>query len=592
MKKTFRKIITLIICLYGVVARGQDTEKSIYNTTKFKLKTFFKDGMQLSGGISANQTYYKAWGDNRRSPFTHLYSGNINIGVLGKMNIPLSFSFTNQKATLNNPFSSGFPRMQPFNRMQLKPKYKGSTLYLGTSALNFSQYTLSGHRFNGIAYDYRSTKHPLYGTLMYGKLLNAIKVDSSMLGQNRPSYTRIGWAGKIGYKQKQDFVEFIYFQAKDKINTLPYRLDAYNIFPESNLVLGLNFQKILFNNLFIGTEISQTKIIYENFSIRKIWSDAIGLSNKNQNRRALKSTIMYKSKISEHTLEYSRVDPLYRTHGGYFFNADLETYAIKSASHLMDEKLILNADLGYQKDNLDGSKPQSSNRWVWTIDGNYIPSDKLNISLNYSTFSNYSNFQNNFRYLTAILPYQELDTLNYRQINNNVSAMVVFQLPSSKQTKKNITLNSIYQSGNDKQGSYAVKNSLNNMTLSYGLLNETKKNNASIGLNFAKNQTNRSIESLFGPVTSCNGKIYKEKIDWNALLSYTYASNQIFENYTKTSQSIFLGKIGMQSTIFEVHRLSFSAIFFKTTNNLKAPMDLTLNLGYIYQFKLPKSKKE
>ncbi len=281
---------------------------------------------------------------------------------------------------------------------------------------------------------------------------------------------------------------------------------------------------------------------------------------------------------------------MYSTFGGYFFNADLETYAIKSANYLINNKLVLITDVGYQKDNLEHSKPQTSNRWVWTIDGNFTPSEKFNIGINYSTFSNYSNFQNNFRYLTTINPYQELDTLNYRQINNNISGVVMYQLPSSAPVKKTISMNHIYQSGNDMQGGYSTKSILNNANISYGFFNESKKHSVSIGINYVKNQTNRSIESMFGPVTSFNGKLFNQKMDWNGLLSYTYSVNQQIENLLKISQSIFLSKLGIQSTIYKTHRLSFSAIFFTTTNRIKAPTELTLNLGYVYLLKLPKTK--
>ncbi len=260
-------------------SHAQDLEK----LKNFRVKNLFKGGIKVNGSITSNHTYYNTWGDNRRTPYAYIYLGSVSISILDKMNIPVSFSFTNQKSTLITPFSSGFPRMQSFNRLQLKPKYKSHTFYLGTSSMNFSSYTLSGHRFNGLGYEYRSSKLPFYGSFMYGKLLSAVRVDSTNKTiQNKPAFTRIGWAGKIGYKQKQDFIELIYFEAKDKERSLPYRLDNYNLFPESNIALSVKGQKVFLNNFFVESEITQTKRFNKRVTLSEKMAQLLALKNKSK----------------------------------------------------------------------------------------------------------------------------------------------------------------------------------------------------------------------------------------------------------------------------------------------------------------------
>ena len=116
---------TIILLLFGTqIVFSQDIEK----LKNFKLKNLFKEGIKVSGGIMANHTYYNAWGiDNRRTPFAYIYTGNLNASLFGKINIPISFSFTNQRANFSSPFANGLPKIQPFNRLSFKPKYKGST---------------------------------------------------------------------------------------------------------------------------------------------------------------------------------------------------------------------------------------------------------------------------------------------------------------------------------------------------------------------------------------------------------------------------------------------------------------------------------
>jgi len=587
---------TFILLLFGTQSVfSQDLEKLKY----FKFKNLFREGIKLSGGITANHTYYNAWGtDNRRTPFAYIYTGNLNTSLFGKINMPISFGFTNQRANFSSPFANGLPKIQPFNRLSFKPKYKGSTFYIGTAALNFSQHTLAGFRFQGFGYEYRSDKSPIYGSFMYGRLLKAITIDSTFISpQNRPAYKRIGIGGKLGYKQKQDFIELIYFQADDKVNSLPYRLDILNIFPESNVAISINFQKVLFEKIFINTELARSKILSEdkNLAFFSKIGQTIG-KRSIINKQALKSSLKYKSKQSEIGFEYSRIDPKYKTFGAYFFNADLETFALKTAHQFSEGKWTVSADVGYQHGNLDQSNPQSLNRWVWGFDGNFVPNEKLNMSLNYSTFSNFSNFQNNFQYLTVLEPYQQLDTLNYRQINNNISGAMMYQLPSQSDYKKTISLNAIYQSGNDQQGNINSSNDLNNLNLNYGIANESTKMAYSMGVNFVQNQTNLSKDFMFGPLFSYNRGLSKNKIQLSSMISYTYSNNTILENRNQASKSIFLGRIGLQTTLFKLHKFNFSTLFLKTSNpnnTYKNLSEITLNLAYSHQFKaiVIKSKK-
>ncbi|AFK01928.1 hypothetical protein Emtol_0776 [Emticicia oligotrophica DSM 17448] len=594
-----KKLISyVVLCGWALVFTptiAQDLEK----LKDFRLKSIFDEGVKLTGALSVNHTYYQAIeGYDRRTPFVYMYTGNFNATLLNRINIPISFSFTNQKSNFNSPFAGGFPKTQPFNRLSFKPKYKGSTIHLGTSALSFSQNTLAGFRFHGLGYEYRSNHSPIYGSFMYGRLLKAIPIDSSFISpQNRPAYKRMGFGGKVGYKQKQDFIELIYFQASDKVNSLVNRLDSYNIFPESNLAIAINFQKVFFQKLFINAEIARSKIFSEDktYSFFSKLGQTIG-KRSNVNKQAINTSIKYKYQNSDFAFEYSRVDPKYRTFGAYFINADLETYKLKTNNQFFDGKWALSTDLGYQLSNLDHSNPQALRRYVWGFDSNFTPYEKLNLSLNYSTFSNFSNFQNNFQYLTVLEPYQQLDTLNYRQINNNISGVLMYQMSTETDKKQAITINAIHQSGNDQQGSFKTINVLNNVNLNYGLSIEPKKISYSLGLNFIQNQTDVSKDLMIGPVMTYNRNLAKNKVQFSSMLSYTHSNNTIFENKNQSSKSIYLGRIGLQTSIKKVHKFNFSTLLLKvsdTNNSYKNITEITLNLGYSYQFEpiVIKSKK-
>ena len=158
-------VFVICLLLLAYPDYGQDIEKGINNLKSFQWKNLFKDGIKISGGITANHIYYQAWGiADRQVPLNFLYTGNMTVDVLGKIRMPVQFSFSNQNFNFQHPFNPGYRFGQPFNRLVLKPTYKGITLHIGTCALSFSPYTLA-HRYNGIGLEYKPKKGVFYGAL-------------------------------------------------------------------------------------------------------------------------------------------------------------------------------------------------------------------------------------------------------------------------------------------------------------------------------------------------------------------------------------------------------------------------------------------
>jgi hypothetical protein len=159
MKKTVIILKITFFCLvFGLQkSHAQDLEK----LKTFRVKDLLNGGIKVSGGVTANQTYYNSWGiADRQVPLNFLYSGNLTLDILGKIKMPVQFSFSNQNINFSNPFNNNFRGAayrfaQPFNRLVLKPTYKGFTLHIGTCALNFSPYTLAAHRYDGIGLEYK-----------------------------------------------------------------------------------------------------------------------------------------------------------------------------------------------------------------------------------------------------------------------------------------------------------------------------------------------------------------------------------------------------------------------------------------------------
>jgi hypothetical protein len=167
--------------------------------------------LRITGGISANQIFYAAGGmDSRRDPYSYFLSGNLNFDLYG-WSVPLSFSFSNQKLSFQ----------QPFNQYGLHPTYKWITGHIGYVSMNFSPYTLSGHLFKGVGIELAPAGKFTYSA-MYGRLQKAVEADTSAEAAGEAAFRRMGYGFKVGYRNGGDYANAILFRAKDEASSLSF----------------------------------------------------------------------------------------------------------------------------------------------------------------------------------------------------------------------------------------------------------------------------------------------------------------------------------------------------------------------------------
>ena len=143
----------------------------------------------------------------RRDPFNCFVSGNLNISIYG-WSVPLSFSYSNQKATFR----------QPFNQYGLSPTYRWITMHAGYRSMVFSNYTVNGHLFLGAGADLTPRKN-LRLSGFYGRLQAAVKEDT-LREHNLPAYERKGGGVKLTLGDQSRFVDLIVFTASDDPGSL------------------------------------------------------------------------------------------------------------------------------------------------------------------------------------------------------------------------------------------------------------------------------------------------------------------------------------------------------------------------------------
>ena len=604
MRIFIRQLILFVLTAAGGVyaQTGQSPVKEIALSNP---KGLLQKGITLSGMFSGNHVYYSAAGiSNRTVPFNVLYTGNLSVNLFGKLSLPVSFSVSNQSFQFSHPLDQAYRFRQPINRFLLKPTYKGFTLQLGTCALQFSPYTLAGHRYNGIGLEYKNPKKPFYGSLMAGYLQGAVRMDTTFQTfNNRPSYQRIGLGVMAGYRKNEDRAEVIFFTAADRLSSLPYTLDAQNILPQQNAVVSLKGAKSFLKKIVINAEMAFSGITNdlrapETTLKTTLFNTFFGFFTPKTStdfRKAFKTEVLYRNKTFNTGLQYSRVDPNYRTLGAYFFVNDMETLEAKAATQLLSGKLTLSGNLGIQRDNVSKQKLKTNQRTVGALNIQFTPTSKINLLINYSSFTNYSNILPAYDYLTRITPYSALDTLNFRQINQNLMIVAGFQLPAaSKDVSQSVTFNGIFQQGSDRQGSVDTQNNLTNVSLDYNLSHSVQKMAMTASLNYSRSFFNGLPTRQWGPaITFSKGLNTK----WRANVSGLYTLGKTFGSEAVAANDRTLNaRLGLTGQLTPKANLLLNVIYFdrsahSLTRSTLSFHELTATVGFSYQFNAALWKK-
>jgi hypothetical protein len=576
-----KRIITSVLLLLAHSLCGQ---------VKQEIDNLKKAGIKVNGMVGANFTYYNTTGlENRNIPFNTLFTGSLTMDLFGKVKMPVAFSLSNQNINFSHPFNRSYRFAQPLNRLIMRPTYKGLTLHLGTASMNFSPYTLAGHRFDGVGVEYKPAKKPFYVAAMAGNLMRAVQIDEhNTIRNNMPSYKRTGWGVMTGYRKKLDKAEVIFFTAEDKINSLPYNLDSLNINPMENSVVSLKLEKGLFDKVTVGGEAAYSGITTDIRGARRISDrkpDFLGTLAPNTTTEYLtsyKGFVNYNGKTFNLGGEYTRVPPGYRTLGAYFFTNDLETISGRYSSVFMQGKVTFSANLGVQRDNVEKQKLKTMSRWVGSANLVVVPAENMNFNVSYSSFSSFSNVQSSFAYLTQATPYNYLDTLAFRQINSNLQTAMSYQLPSDNENlTQSLSILGLFQRGEDQNGSEKAANNMTNANLDYTFELQKQKMNISAAFFYSDSYFGGMPNKQVGPSLVLGKTIGKV----NNQLNMMYTLGRMPD----VKEKIINLRYGLTYTLPDNHRIRLDAVLLDRKANsterfIPQFTEYTITLGYVYNF--------
>lgn len=533
----------------------------------------------MSGGISANQIFYSASGiDARRDPYSYFLSGNVNFNLYG-WSIPLSFNYSNQNVSFQ----------QPFNQYSIHPTYKWITGHFGYTSMSFSQYTASGHIFLGGGIDVAPEgKWKL--SALYGRFLKAVELDTA--NENSiPAYKRMGYGLKASYGDGGNFADIIIFHAEDEINSIRAIPDSLDILPQENIVISIAAGKTFFNHFFLRTEFASSAISRDVRSSETENSHPLAKAQflyqprlSSSYYKAFKTSFDFQQDTYTIGVAYERIDPQYRTLGAYYFNNDLENITVNANSSILEGKMMVAVSAGTQRDNLDKSKISTMRRMVGSVNINYMPSQKLNLSSSYSTFQSYTNIRSQFVDINQLTPYDNLDTLNFTQLSSNATLSAMYSFGRHEQRKQNININFNFQNAADKQGNVEQNSGMQfyNLNTAYSLSIIPQNMTLSFALNGTLNEGPISSKTI-GPTAAINRSFFEKKL--RATLSSSYNNTYMNgEHVNAIVNSRLNGSLSLQKK----HNITLSLAVVNRNSKMeetsKSFTEYTGMMGYSYSF--------
>lgn len=536
--------------------------------------------VKVSGGLNSNVVYNASQATNI-PPISLFLSGNLNVSYRN-FNLPLSVNYSNRKFTYSQPFS--------FNFVTFRPSYQWISAEIGTCFMSFSPYSLSGHQFQGVGLTLTPNRWSV--SAMYGRLFKA--TDGNPELQQLPTYRRMGMGVKTVYKSDHFTLGLSLFNAADKPNSLAHLSEPLRPQPKENMVVGLEFSTMLFRKLEMSAAYHSSSLNADtnqpdSSGIARQKSISGWLLNKSslgQSYNSYRFGINYNLSKSNGIIgiEYQKVDPDYITLGGYYFVNDFENLTLKYSQSLWSGKVNLSGSLGLQQDDIARQKSSGQRRVVGMANLMFSPSQRLNAGLTFSNFTSYSFVRTAFDEIRRLNPFEQLDTLNYRQINQNISAFVNYTLSQTETRVQTINVNVSQMQSVAKQGDVVrvgQQSGFINSDITYNYQLPQKAQSIGVGVNTSFNSIGTQNSFSVGPLFHVQKGFLQRKLTTNTALSYIYSKDATLE----TSAGAFNLRESAQYNWDKKNSLSANLGFTQVSGSTLAGRTyVSATVGYINRF--------
>lgn len=556
----------VILCIFKNTSYSQD-----FQTLK-KEKPF-----QIKGNIAAGMWFYTANGiSNRRQPFSWYLSGSPVIKIYG-----IAFPFNMTISEQDRRFS------QPFNRYGVSPYYKWLTLHAGYRNVKFSDFTLAGVTMLGGGFEINPGKLRLGA--MIGQINRAIAEDTTtkdLLGRSIiPTYKRMGYAAKIGYGKTNNFIDLLFFKAKDDISSIPKPILNKKITPADNAVVGIKTRFSIIKGLSFDADLALSAFTKNQFASpldKNTLSDLDFLGNSNSLLtinstsglyKAARSSLTYSFGVGSVAAQYERIDQDFQSLGAYFFNNDNEQWTLSPSFSVFNNKVTVSGSYGVAHDNLNGKKYATTFRSVGAFNLGVQVSEKLNVGLNFANFGTNQN--------KGIGEFFN-DTTAISIINNSYGVNASYN-DSDEDYIRSINFTAGYQDSNDQnkftRDLTAIQSIFGNANYTYSII----ESQTTYTLSGNYNQTTTPFQTIitWGPMVAVSQAFFDKK------LSSSLSSTYFFRKTNEASDGNTLSINASASYALKRNTLTLSGSFLSNSSKTQVSSsfnELRLNLAYGYSF--------
>ena len=558
--RTYLRVILFILLSTHTFA--QDLE----NITKQK-------PFSIGGSLDIRGIGYSAKGiQARRSPFMYIISGSPTISIYG-IAIPLSFTYSEQDRSFR----------QPFNQFGMSPTYKWATAHVGYRNVSFSPYTLAGYTMLGAGVELTPNKFR-FG-FMAGRLNRATTVDTTTGAIQPFSFSRFGYAGKVGYGTEESHFDLSFLKAKDKEQSFKGDLATSQVRPAENFVLAgdlkLTFAKKFFVFADGGLSVytrdynSSVQIDVDTTGLLNLAGKLLHINGTTEHYLAYSGGVGYREKNFSLKVAYKKVDPNFQSMGAYFFQNDVENITISPSFNVLKNKLRVSGSFGIQQDNTKKQKQATTKRIIGLANVSWDYNDKFGID------ANFVNFSSNSEPTVALVQNKYL----LAQTTKNLS--ITPRLILSNQKTTNVIIVS-YNLSNlaDINAETQTTNNINSSValINYNLTLNQLGLSIMSGLNYTTNKLSIGTINNMGISVGASKGFLKNKLQVSTNNSYTIS--------TLVEGSSNILNLGANVTYQPVqkHRISLRINSLNNTpsedaiGNQAKFSELTAELGYTFNF--------
>lgn len=367
-KKIIFSVVLFVFCLSAMpLVHAQD----LGNIDK-------KTPVKLHGSLGAQGIYYHMnGGQNRRQPFSYVLMGNLSMDILGLVQIPVSFTYSEQERNFS----------QPFNQIGFSPTYKGVTAHLGYRSLRWGEYSLAGYNFlmGGLEAQVKNLR--LGG--VYGRLNRETRPDTTGPTANlQPSYKRMGYAAKLGYGKPTNYVDLVFLKAQDKGDSLPVSEYYKPVRPASNAVFNVITSQKFLKYFNLRGEVGFSSTNFDNLATgTPKYGNGLGLLELNSTGAAgtaYVANLSFQKKSFKAELESKQTTLDFKSFGGYQYNTNYSNQRIYIGYALAKGKLRITHLGQLMDDNLNKQKSVTTKRLLPGTTIDWQAGKKLGIMLQYN----------------------------------------------------------------------------------------------------------------------------------------------------------------------------------------------------------------